>query len=798
MTDDIYTAMMMAERPPHGSRERTAEAPDRATGSVVGRTPAGMGPLELEQYKKEWRASYRFRSAVAEVAAERAIELMRKKLQDEALAAAERAMGQEHRVAGTRGLAKLREAARRSQEDDDEERLPSKKPDSKLETYAISAGEVAASLIFARLFDKRPQLLAAVRSAAPTVVLDIPDVEMLGRVGAMWQSVLYPDPDRLMDVQRDTAGRRARYDAVYLLIKEVPKGKDKPAAETAALSALTLALPFFALSPLGTTHLPQTVLKAACERIEFPPMDPATIARVIRIITGKPCRENIAPDLAARTSVSDLIVAVRFDRSPSQCLAELRRLAAAKDTNKKSRDLTLAQLHGLGEARAWAESAIADIKAWKAGEIGWDAVSSAVALTGPPGTGKTTFAKVFAAEVGLALITATLAKWQSSGDAHLGHLLRAMRQDFDAARTQAPCVLFIDEVDSFPDRASLTHSHKDYVIEVVNALLEQVDGIAGREGVIVIGASNDLSRCDPALLRSGRLDKVVRIGLPTQDELEKMLRVRLAGALADADLRPIVELAVGMTGADIERVVKDARRVARQASRAVTLEDLRGALVEEDPRPPELRWRVCVHEAAHIVADVLNFGPDDVFATSAYMGSRGGISVRTNLTPQAGTYDDYHKRLQVILAGRVGEELLLGAGSHGAGGEPDSDLDQATRIAAAMAGSLGLAGPTPLTFRGPKREAQAFLAFEEIRTAVNGELAKAASACRLTLDANRDALEAVAMVLFERGRVDGAEVAELLRSHPGGNPGPGRPNAIKPVTATIENKADRNIVGGAK
>jgi cell division protease FtsH len=186
-----------------------------------------------------------------------------------------------------------------------------------------------------------------------------------------------------------------------------------------------------------------------------------------------------------------------------------------------------------------------------------------------------------------------------------------------------------------------------------------------------------------------------------------------------------------------------------------------------------LRRRACVHEAAHIVVDVWNFGPDDVFATSAYTGSRGGISVRTNLTPQAGTYDDYHKRLQVILAGRVGEELLFGAGSHGAGGKPDSDLDQATRIAAAMAGSLGLAGPTPLTYRGPLRDAAAFLAFGEIRTAVNDELDKAAAACRLALDANRVALEAVAKVLFERGRIDGAEVADLLRLHGGGDPNRG-------------------------
>lgn len=530
------------------------------------------------------------------------------------------------------------------------------------------------------------------------------------------------------------------------------------------LAALTLALPFFAISPHATTHLPQCVLKAARDRLELGTLDPETITRIVRVVTGKPCREVVEPSVAATTTLSDLVVAVRFDRTPAGCIAELRRLADDRNKFKKSRDLTLSQLHGLGEAREWAEAAIADIHAWKAGEIGWDAVASAVALAGPPGTGKTTFATVFAAEAGLDLITASLAKWQSSGEAHLGHLLRAMRQDFDAVRSRAPCALFIDEIDSFPDRAGLTHNYKDYVIEVVNALLEQIDGIAGREGVVVIGASNDLTRCDPALLRSGRLDRIVKIGLPDAVELEKMLHVRLGTDLAHADLCALAEAAVGMTGADVERVVKDARRAARQAARDVTIGDVRDALMPEDDRPAELRWRACVHEAAHIVVDVLHFGADDVFASSVPKGATGGVSVRTNPPKLEGTYDDYHKRLQIFLAGRLGEELLLPGISSGAGGAPGSDLDQATRMATAMTGSIGLSGPTPLLYRGPMSEAATFLAFEEIRAAVNDELSKAEAACRNLLNTNRDAVEAVAKVLFERAQIDGGEVAGLIES----------------------------------
>jgi AAA+ superfamily predicted ATPase len=659
---------------------------------------------------------------------------------------------------------KGREAARPEFEEDDFAPALPKREKSPY-VHPATAGRIAASLMFARLFDERPALLDAVRSGAPVVVIDVPDAEMLGRVSATWRQTLFDNTHLQMDVA-SRSGRREEFEAVYLVVKEVPKAGDKPKLETAALSALSMALPFVAISPLGTTHLPEAVTKAATDRIEFPRLDPRTIARAIRVVTGKPCREELEPDVASKMTLSDLIVAVRFDRTPAECMAELRRLARLKDSNKKSRNLTLSQLHGLGEARDWAESAIADIAAWKSGEIGWDAVSSSVAISGPAGCGKTLFAQVFAEEAGgLNLIACSLAKWQSSGEAHLGHLLRAMRQDFEAARAQTPSVVFIDEIDSFPDRSGITHSHRDYVVEVVNALLAEIDGIARREGVVVIAASNDLSRCDPALLRAGRFDKVVRIGLPDPIELQKMLRVRLGDQLKVENLAGIAELAVGMTGADIERVVKDAKRSARHGNRAMTIDDLRKALLVEDDRSPEQQWRSCVHEASHIVADVVHFGPDDVFATTTATEARTGMSVRTNFKRGDGTYGEYRKRLEMILAGRTGEELLLGNVSHGAGGSAGSDLEVATNLAAAMMGSLGLAGPTPLTYLGPLRNARDFLLFAEIRAAVNHELVKASVACRELLAAHRSAVEAVAKQLLEHGRVDGTEVARLIEQH---------------------------------
>jgi ATP-dependent Zn protease len=765
MTKHVSVLTMMAH-PPSGARGGAPNigADEGNSAEHVNAVSRPMGPLEAEVYKKEWRAACRYRAHAEKAAAEREHDLMIKRLELDAIAAAEKAMrdaGGKRRDGKKQGFASLREASQPNEEAGDEER-PVRAAKNAATPPPVTAGCVAARLIFARLFDARPEIHEAIKTSAPVIVIDVPDGNMMDRVASTWKGVLFTDTTRLLKAS-GSVSHREHYDAVYLVVKEQPKAKDKPAAQADALSGLSFALPFIAISPLGTTHLAEAVLKSCTERLELPRVDAATIMRVIRIVTGKPCRELLEPDAAAKTGLDDLIIAVRFNRTPTACMAELRRLAAAKEATKKSRDLTLDQLHGMSEAVAWAKSTIADLSDWKEGKITWDAVDSGVALTGPPGAGKSTFAKVFAAEAGnLPLISGTLAKWQSSGEAHLGHLLRAMRQDFDAARAQAPSVIFIDEIDSFPDRGGLTHAHRDYVIEVVNALLEQIDGIAGREGVIVIGASNDLRRCDPALLRAGRLNRIVKIGLPNPGELEKMLRVRLGSDLRDEDLRDISELAVGMTGADVEKTVKDAKRAARRANRELAISDLRKALVEDDDRPAELKFRSCVHEASHIVVDVIYHGPEDVFATAAVVGGHAGTSVRTKLAPRAGTYAEYRQTLEIILAGRVGEELILGAAGHGAGGEAGSDLQRASTMAAAMAGSVGLAGPTPLVYLGAAKDAHEFISFDAIRGAVNVELEKATVSCRELLERNRGALEQVAHRLFQASRIDGAEVARIL------------------------------------
>ena len=750
----------------------SAASPQQPSGSDP--APIGaMGPLELAAYKADWRASTRYRRHVAEVAAAREHELLIKRFEKEALIAAKKAMHAAGKMPG-RGFAEQRKTAaaaarkqEQSEQDEDVEQFSlvvRRRPPPP--SHPTTAARVAARLMFARLFDSRPGLLEAIRSSAPIVAIDVPDPEMLERVLATWQDTLFTDTRRVLKVGTANIGKRDDYDAVHIAVKEQPKAKDRSEREKDALAALSLALPMIAISPASETHLPGAVLRAAPVRIALPRMDPVTIARVVRIVTGRPCRDLLDDATAARIAPVDMIVAIRFDRTPAECLAELRRLAADKAVRKGGRDINLDELHGMDDAVAWARSTIRDLEAWRRGEIPWSALDPGACLVGPPGTGKTLFAECFSRAAKLPMVACSLAQWQGSDEGHLGHLLRAMKRDFDSARAQAPCVMFVDEIDSFADRSKLRHAYADYVVEVVNGFIAQLDGVAGREGLIFLAASNDISRCDPAILRSGRLNRIIRIGLPNAEELDRMFRVRLAGQLNGEDLGEICLLALGSTGADVERITKDSLRFARHENRPLELADLRRALVDVEDRDPAVLRRIAIHETGHLLMELVLFGSEaDVHATIARSGNRGGATLRTKPPTFAGTYSDYHAQLQVLLAGRTAEEIVCGEASHSAAGRRGSDLQRATALAAAMVASLGLAGPNRLLFLAPPEETDELLSYADVRATAYAELVKAAEACRSTLISHRAALDEIAATLLRAGRIDGVTAAAIIVAH---------------------------------
>jgi SpoVK/Ycf46/Vps4 family AAA+-type ATPase len=704
------------------------------------RTPSldgnGIGPIELRVYRETWREGLRFRRDVNGAGPERRPPT---------------------RSPGFAGLLRMP-----SEIDDDNTAFEGS---ASREGCPPSAPRIAAALLLARAFDASPDAARDLVSGGAPVVVDVADGAVLDALRSEWEGMFFDEPLRLIDLARTAPGRRSSLDGAYVMLKEPLKGAAKERLERVAADMCGYALPFVAFSPDGRVCMPKVVNDAARYRIELPMLDQATVSRTIRAVTGVRTPVDLSAEMMRDLTVGDLAVAVRFDRTPEACVEELRRLALLKSAGRPSRGLFLSEIHGMAEARSWADDAIADLAAWRRGEIPWDSVSSAAMLAGPPGVGKTLFAEAFArsalgkdSKSGIPLIVCSYYSWQAEG--HLGDFLAAMRRDFASARACAPCVILLEECDSFVDRRGVKHSHSDYVRNCVNALLEEVDGVRRREGVFLIGCTNSVEACDPALLRAGRFENVVRIGLPDPAELKKIFRVRLKGDLVGVDISVVVASAAGMTGADVERAVKDARRVARRESRELRLDDLSRAVVGADDRSDDLRWRTAVHEAGHALVDVLRFGADGVVANTTRTDQRLGMSMRTATLAFDGTATAYRSRIEVLLAGRAAEEVLLGEASDGA----QADLAEATRLSCAMLGGLGLAGPSPLTHLGDPRRAEEFLRYVDIRAAVGIELAEADRTCRDLLEANRTALIAVARQLFERGSVDGAEIAALLEA----------------------------------
>ena len=211
----------------------------------------------------------------------------------------------------------------------------------------------------------------------------------------------------------------------------------------------------------------------------------------------------------------DIRLALRLGRDVADGIASLRTHAAVSAAPRRvavTEAPTLLELSGYGEAKDWGLDLARDLSDWKEGSIPWADVDRGVLLSGPPGCGKTVFASALGRTCDVPVVFGSLANWQAKG--HMGDLLKAMRRGFDDARSKTPSILFLDEFDSIGDREKFTGDNAQYCTEVVNGLLECMDGAEGREGVVIVGACNHPDRIDAAFMRPGRLERHIRIPLP--------------------------------------------------------------------------------------------------------------------------------------------------------------------------------------------------------------------------------------------------------------------------------------------
>jgi ATP-dependent Zn protease len=380
-------------------------------------------------------------------------------------------------------------------------------------------------------------------------------------------------------------------------------------------------------------------------------------------------------------------------------------------------------------------------------------------------------ARAIAKECGIKFIVASAAEWQAAGalDAHL----RAMRAHFTEARRFAPSILFLDEIDSIGSRENLSGPNSQYHTEVINSLLEQIQGIASHEPILVIGATNHLAKVDPALRRAGRLDQVVQIPLPNIASLVEIFRYyltphRSAGQVGtEVDERALAELAFGLTGADVEFFVRGTSRRARREQRGIAQTDLLAEVTRRPRRPdsaprlgPDEMRRTAVHEAGHTLARLISStkGEDISFVTiiPRLDGSLGFVAS----VPLDGTVETRRtmlEELETVLAGRAAEEVVYGADNvgMGAGGSSSrSDLAVATRLATLLVCQSGLGddgalhwteSPTP----GQERQIDSLL-----RRAYGGIVAR--------IQSHRALFDRIVEALVAKQELSRAELKEML------------------------------------
>ncbi|NZD63059.1 AAA family ATPase [Rhizobium sp. WYCCWR 11290] len=384
-------------------------------------------------------------------------------------------------------------------------------------------------------------------------------------------------------------------------------------------------------------------------------------------------------------------------------LEVVRRLVAVSRAPIADAVPRLEELPGYGSARNWALAFIEDVRRFNRGQMDWTHMDRGVLLYGPPGTGKTLFAQALAKSAGLPLITASVSQWQSYG--HLGDLLGAMRRTFETAQVQQPAIVFLDELDAIGDRTQFADHHANYSRQVVNYLLESIDGAGGRHQIVVIGATNFREAIDAALLRSGRLERHIPVSLPDEKERFDILQFHLKLTDDIEELRAIATDLDGWNGADLEMIAREARRIGRRQSRPVEVADVANSLPPVQELSEESLRRIAIHEAGHaVVAHVLSPGAKISVAIRRrvrWLGSqvrqRGG-AVRYELPEYErplDTRDDLESLICLILAGAAAEESLLGCRSSGFSGSKGSDLDEATILATQMVASYGMGRSLP-------------------------------------------------------------------------------------------------------
>ncbi|MEL7647822.1 MAG: ATP-dependent zinc metalloprotease FtsH [Sedimentibacter sp.] len=407
-------------------------------------------------------------------------------------------------------------------------------------------------------------------------------------------------------------------------------------------------------------------------------------------------------------------------------------------------------------------------------------IPKGVLLVGPPGTGKTYLSKSVSGEAGVPFFSISGSDFV---EMFVGVGASRVRDLFDQAKKNAPCIIFIDEIDAVGRRRGAgLGGGNDEREQTLNQLLVEMDGFSGNEGIIIIAATNRPDILDPALMRPGRFDRQVHVGLPDVKAREQILKihVRKKPLADDIDLEIVAKRTPGFTPADLENAMNEAALLTARYNKTLITMDIIEEAITKVIAGPEKRSKVisenekkltAYHEAGHAVVARLSSNKDPVHMITII--PRGGAGGFTMYLPEEdrsyASKTEMEENIVRLLGGRVAEKLALDDISTGA----SNDIERATKIARAMVTTYGMSDDLgPMAYGTNDEEVFIGRDFnkmrnysEEIAAKIDKEMRRiidnAYHKTETLLSANMEKLDRVAQALLEKETISGKEF-ELL------------------------------------
>jgi len=455
------------------------------------------------------------------------------------------------------------------------------------------------------------------------------------------------------------------------------------------------------------------------------------------------------------------------------------RMMTTTDKNK----VTFRDVAGVDEEKAELEEIVEFLRTPKKFIDMGARIPKGVLLVGPPGTGKTLLAKAVAGEANVPFF---IISGSDFVEMFVGVGASRVRDLFEQAKKNAPCIIFIDEIDAVGRQrgAGLGGGH-DEREQTLNQLLVEMDGFGTNEGVIVLAATNRPDVLDKALLRPGRFDRQILVSAPDVKAREQILEVhsrkkRLANNI---DLRTIAKNTSGFSGADLENILNEAALLAaRRNKMEISMEEIEDAMIKIQ-MGPEKKTRVrsekenklvSFHEAGHAVVSKFLPTQDDVHQISIVpRGMAGGYTMyRPTEDKNFMSKTEMEETIVSLLGGRVAEKLVLDDISTGA----SNDIERATKIAREMVtkygmseklGTINYAAENGEVFLGRDFNRQSDISdrtASEIDEEVKRIIDQAYKTAEYILNNNLDKLHVVANILMEKEKIDGEEFARIFEN----------------------------------